>query len=155
MCSTRSRRARDPRPLGARVPRDRRRSAGARRPSARHASRVSPAPLGLLVTDEGVEDVELVGGSGKPPLLELARHRNQPLRCRGEILARERPSPCVRPCAAVSEDPAGEDEPRLVLRAQLREGLQVGVVEEGVRDVELGLDVGLLRCRPDGTPHHP
>ena len=109
-----------------------------------------PPPRGLLVADEGVEHVELVGGPGEPPLLELARHRDQPLRRGREILARDRPSPRVRPRAAVGEDAPGEDEARLVLRPQLGERLELAVVEEPVGHVELGLDVRLLRRRADG-----
>ena len=85
---------------------------------------VPRAAAALLGADEGVQDVELVRGPCKPALLELARHRDQPLGRSGEILARDRPSPRVGPRAAVGEDAPSEDEARLVLRPQLRERLQ-------------------------------
>ena len=87
-------------------------------------ARASPSPLELLRADEGVQHVELVGGPREPPLLELARHRDQPLRRGGEILARDRAPPRVRPRAAVGEHAAREDEARLVLRPQLGERLR-------------------------------
>ena len=105
--------------------------------------------LELLRADEGVQHVELVRGPREPALLELARHRDQPLRRGGEILARDRPPPRVRPRAAVSEHAARQDEPRLVLRPQLRERLRTALVEEPVGHVELRLDVRLARGRAD------
>ena len=105
--------------------------------------------LELLRADERVQHVELVGGPREPTLLELPRHRDQPLGRGGEILARDRPAPRVRPGAAVSEHAARQDEARLVLRPQLRERLRAALVEEPVRHVELRLDVRLARGRPD------
>ena len=107
------------------------------------------SPLELLRADECVQHVELVGGPREPTLLELPRHRDQPLRRGREILARDRTPPRVRPGAAVSEHAAREDEARLVLRPQLRESLRTTLLEEPVRHVELRLDVRLARGRPD------
>ena len=91
----------------------------------------------------GVEHVELVRGPAESALLELARHRDQALGGGREILARDGAAPRVRARAAVAEDAPGEHEPGLVLRRQLGERGELVVVEEPVRDVELGLDVGL------------
>ena len=64
------------------------------------------APLELLVPAERVEHVELEGRARKPTLLELTRHRDQPLRRRRDVLARDRPAPCVCARAPVAEDAA-------------------------------------------------
>ena len=53
-----------------------------------------------------------------------------------------RPSPNTR---------RASDEPRLVLRPQLRERLGAALLEEPVGHVELRLDVRLARGRPDGA----
>ena len=108
-------------------------------------------PLRLLGADEGVEHVELVRRAREPTLLELARHRDQPLGGGGEVLARDRAAPGVGARAAVGEDAAREHESRLVLRPQLRERRRSALVEEPLRDVELRLDVGLARGRADGA----
>ena len=99
----------------------------------------------LLLADEGVEHVELVRGSAESALLELAGHRDQALGRGGEILPRDGAAPGVRAGAAVAEDAPGKHEPGLVLGRQLRERGELVVVEEPLRDVELGLDVGLAR----------
>ncbi len=101
------------------------------------------AAVELLLADEGVEHVELVRGAAEPALLELARHRDQPLGGSREILARDCAAPRVGARAAVAEDAPGQHEPGLVLRRQLRERGELVVVEEPLRDVELGFDVGL------------
>ena len=44
---------------------------------------------------------------------------------------------------------ARRDETRLTLRLQLGDRLEIGVVEDPVRQVELGLDVRLLGPRPE------
>src|SRR5262249_11039258 len=102
----------------------------------------------LLVADEPVEDAELVRAAREPALLELSGHREPPLTDGGEVLPRAATPPRVRARAAVGEDAAGEHEPFLVLRAQLGERRQVVVVQQGRRQVELGLDVCLAA---DGT----
>ena len=90
------------------------------------------APPQLLVAGEGVENVQLVRGAGKPPLLELARHGDQPLAGGAEVLARGRPSPRVRAGAAVGEHAAGDDEPVLLARPQLRQRGDVVLLQEPV-----------------------
>ena len=103
----------------------------------------------LLLAGEPVEHVELVGGPGEPALLELARHRDQPLGRGGDVLARSAAAPGVGARAAVGEDAPCEHEPLLVLGPQLGEGARLLVVEEARRQVELGLDVRLVAVRPD------
>ena len=103
----------------------------------------------LLLADEGVEHVELVGGAAEAALLELARHRDQALGGGGEVLARDGAAPGVGARAAVAEDAPGQHEPGLVLGRQLGERGELVVVEEPLRDVELGLDVGLAAGRAD------
>ena len=107
------------------------------------------APAQLLLADEAVEDVELVRRPAEPALLELARHRDQPLGGGGEILARHGAAPGVGARAAVGEDAPREHEAGLVLGRQLREAAQLLVVEEALRHVELGLDVRLRPRRAD------
>ena len=102
----------------------------------------------LFVPDRGVEHVELVGRSPETALLELAGHRDQALGGCGEILARHRAPPRVGAGPAVPKDAAREHETLLnrtlfVLRCQVREPAELLVVEEPLRDVELGLDVCL------------
>ena len=82
--------------------------------------------------------------AGEPSLLELAGHRQEPLDERGQILARDGASPGVGARAAVGEDAARGDEAFLARRPQLRDRLEPWVVEDPIRQVELGLDVGLL-----------
>ena len=103
----------------------------------------------LLVSREGVEDVELVRGPRETPLLELSRHRDQPLGRRGKVFACDRASPCVCTGAAVGEDPPRERQARLVLRLQVGERRDLAVVEEAFGYLQLGLDVRLASCGPD------
>ena len=109
---------------------------------------VTAAP-GLRLAAEGVEHVELVGGAAEPALLELARHRDQPLRRGREILARDAAAPRVGARAPVREDAAREHEPLLVVGAQLGERLEALLVQQALRQVELGLDVRLAGARAD------
>ena len=118
--------------------------------SARQAVARVPSSRSLFLADEGVEHVELIRRSAEPTLLELARHRDQPLGRSGQILPRDRAAPGVRPRTTVGEDAPCENEPRLVLRPQLRQRFEITVVEEAVRDVELSFDVGLRPGLPDG-----
>jgi hypothetical protein len=106
-----------------------------------------PTPAQLLLPGEGIEDVELVGGPGKPALLELPGHRHQPLDERRQLLARHVAPPGVGARAPVGEHTAGGHEGRFALGPQLRDRGQVGVVEDPVREVQLGLDVRLGRAR--------
>ena len=108
------------------------------------------APLELLVSAEGVEHVELEGRARKPTLLELTRHRDQPLRRRRDVLARDRPAPRVCARAPVAENPARDDESGFAFRPQLRERRHVVLVEESVRNVELCFDVRLGSGGTDG-----
>ena len=117
-------------------------------PSSRQASRGLGAPAQLLVAAEGVEDGELVRGPREPPLLELAGHRQQPLAERGDVLARRAPAPGVRARPPSANDPPREHDALLVLRPQLGERLERLLVEQPVRQVELGLDVGLAPPGP-------
>jgi hypothetical protein len=103
----------------------------------------------LLLAGEGVEDVELVRGPREAPLLELAGHGDEALDERGQVLARDRPPPGVGARAPVGEDPAGGDEALLPGGPELGDRFQLGVVEDAVGEVELGLDVGLLRAGPE------
>ena len=112
-------------------------------PSSRHAIRGLATAAKLLLAAVRVEHVELVRGPGQSPLLELAGHRDQPLGGRGEVLARHGAAPRVGARAAVREDAAREHEAGLVLRRQLRERGELLVLEEALRQVELGFDVGL------------
>ena len=101
------------------------------------------APLQLLVAAEAVEHLELVRGTREPPLLELAGHGDDALDRGGHVLAGGRPPPRVRARAPVAEHPPRDEQGVLVL------GPEVGQLLELVRDVELGLDVGLRAGRPD------
>ena len=102
-----------------------------------------PTASELVLAAVGVEHVELVRRPCEPALLELAGHRDQALGGGGEILARHRAAPGVRPRAAVGEDAPSEHEARFVLGRELGEPGELLVLEEAVRQVELGLDVGL------------
>ena len=104
-------------------------------------------PTPLVVAHEGVEHVELVRRPREPALLELARHRDEPLGERRHVLASHAPPPGVRARPAVGEDPAREHEPFLVGRAELRERLEL--VEQSFGKVELGFDVRLVAVRAD------
>ena len=94
---------------------------------------------------EGVERRQLIGGPGEPPLLELAAHRKQRLDRGRHVLPRGAPAPGIGARPPVGEDPPREDERLLAFRpelCELTEGLVVG-------QVELRLDIGLVRGRPD------
>ena len=58
----------------------------------------------LLLACERVEDVELVRGPRQAALLELARHGDQPLHERRQLLAGNAPAPGVGARATVGED---------------------------------------------------
>src|SRR5205814_1176441 len=103
----------------------------------------------LLLADEGIEHVELVGRPGEATLLELARHRDQALGRGREVLPRDGAAPGVGARPAVGEDPAREREARLVLGLKLGERLHALLVEEALWQVELGLDVRLAAAGPD------
>ena len=103
----------------------------------------------LLLAGERVEQIELVRGPGEPALLELARHRDQALGGRRQVLARGAAPPRIGPGSAVGEHPSREHEPFLVLRAELGETRQRLVLEEPGRRLELRLDVGLGGVGPD------
>ena len=105
----------------------------------------------LVGAAERVQRFELVARPGEPALLELAGHREEPLRGRREIFARDRPPPRVRASAPVREDAAREHHPRLSCWTNLLDRRQIVFPEQRLRDVELGLDVRLLACRPDGS----
>ncbi len=101
------------------------------------------APAQLLLAAEPVEHLELVRRPREPALLELAGHRDDTLDGRGDVFARRRAAPCVRPRAPVAEDTPRYEQRVLVLRPQL------GELVELLGQVELGLDVRLLARRPD------
>ena len=103
----------------------------------------------LRLAGEPVEQVELVGGPGEAALLELPRHRHEPLGRGGHVLARSAAAPGIGARAAVREDAPCEHEPLLVLGPQLGKRARLLVVEEARRRVELGLDVRLVAVRPD------
>src|SRR3954465_13038150 len=107
------------------------------------------AALRLFLAGERVEHVELVPGSREAALLELAGHRDQALGRGGGVLARGGAAPRVGAGAAVGEHAAGEDETVLALGPELGECLQLLVLEEMRRELELRLDVGLVPVRPD------
>src|SRR5262249_6305654 len=96
--------------------RDRVRVAGELLVAAPRRDEVAPREAGLaptcelLATAERIEHVELERRLGEPPLLELSRHRNEPLSCGRDVLARDGAAPCVRARATVAEDAAREDE---------------------------------------------
>ena len=82
------------------------------------------AQLQLVVADERVEHIELVRRPAEPALLELSRHRDQPLPGCGEVLAGRAAPPGIRASPPVREDPAGDEQPFLVLGTKLRERLE-------------------------------
>ena len=109
------------------------------------------APAGTLVRpDERVEEVELVRRSRETALCELPREDEQALGRCDDVLAGDAPAPRVSARAPVRRHAAGDDEPRLVVRAQVAKRLEPLLVEESVRDVELRLDVRLAPGRADG-----
>ena len=111
-----------------------------------------PAPE-LPLAGEPVEQIELVRRTGEAALLELPRHRDEPLGRRRDVFARGAPAPRVRTCATVREDAPGEYEAVLALRSQFRECARL-LVEEALGRLELGLDVRFVAVRPDeaGVP---
>ena len=111
-------------------------------------ARLAPAAP-LLLAAEGVEHVELVGRPAEAALLELARHRDQPLGRGGEVLARDAAAPRVGARAPVREHAAREHEALLAVGPQLGERLEALLVEHPVGHVQLGLDVGLAGARAD------
>src|SRR5439155_12114353 len=109
----------------------------------------SRAALLLGVADERVENLELIRGSAKSPLLELPRHCDQPVRRAGHVLPGGASAPGVSAGPAVGEDAPGQHEALLVAGAELRQGFEAVLLEERRRQVELGLDVRLLALRAD------
>ena len=127
-------------PCPARSPRSARPAAAARRaarraPPRRCASssrcrrggrelspgaRVVGAQTKVLLADERVENVELERRPREAALLELARHGEQPLDERGEILARDGAAPGVGSGAPVARRPAGRRRVRPRPRAGAR-----------------------------------
>ena len=89
-----------------------------------------------------------MGGPREAALLELPRHGEQPLHERRQILARDRAAPCVGTRAAVGEHASRGHEALLSRGTQLGDRLEARVVEQLLREVELGLDVGFLRAGP-------
>ena len=120
-----------------------RRPARARRAGARPGGGAAPRPTKASRTSSWWD------GPGEAALLELAGHGEQPLDERREILARDRAAPRVRARAPVREDAPRGHEPLLAGRPQLGDGFQRRVVEDPLGEVELGLDVGLLRPRAE------
>ena len=88
-------------------------------------------------------------GARQATLLELARHGDESLDERGQLLARDAPAPGVGARASVGEDPARGDQGRFVGGLQLGDRREVGVVEDPVREIELGLDVRLVGARAE------
>ena len=90
---------------------------------------------------------ELMRWPGEPSLRELAREGEQPVRGGDEIVASDRPPPRVGTRAPVGRYPPGDDEARLVFGTQVAERLEPVLLEESLRNVQLGLDVRLgPRC---------
>ena len=79
----------------------------------------------------------MIGRSCQAPLLELARHRDDPLDRRRNVLACRSAAPGIRPRPSVGEDAPRDEQRVLVLGAQL------GQLVELVRQVDVGFDVGL------------
>ena len=121
----------------------------ARSPELPPGAGVFRAQPEVLLANEGVESVELEGRTRQSPLLELARHGEQPLDERCELLARHRPAPGVRPRAPVREDAPCGDESVIVLGPKFGERREALVVEDALGKVEVRLDVGLARTRPE------
>jgi hypothetical protein len=82
-------------------------------------------------------------------LLELPRHRDQPLADGGHVLPRRAATPRIRPRAAVREDAPREHEAFLSLGPKLRQRREVVFVEQPVGQVELCLHVCLVAGRPN------
>jgi hypothetical protein len=109
---------------------------------APRTSELAPQAM-LLVTNERVEDVELERRPSEAPLFELARHREEALHERSELLPRNAPAPRVCPRPAVDEDSTSRDETALALGPKLGDGVETAFLEEAVGKIELGLDVRL------------
>ena len=88
------------------------------------------APPELVFADERVEHAELIRGPGEASLLELSRHREQPLADGCEVLARGAAAPRVGARSSVREDAPREHEPLLVLGPELGERGKFVLVEE-------------------------
>ncbi len=112
----------------------------------------SPGPL--VGPREGVEEFELVRRSREAPLRELPGEREEALGPGDDVLARDAAAPGVRPRAAIRRDAARDDETGLVVRAEVAKRLEALLVEEPLRNVELGLDVCLAAVGADrgGVP---
>ena len=102
------------------------------------------AQVPLLVADEGVQRVQLVGRPRQPALFELPRHRQQTLACGGQILASGASPPGVRARASVGEHPPGQHQTVLTLGPQVGQRFEALLLEQAGGDVELRLDVGLF-----------
>jgi hypothetical protein len=119
-----------------------------RRELAPRKSRLRAAPQ-LLVAEEGIEHSELVRGTSEAALLELPRHRDQPLADDGQILPGRGPPPRIRARTPVREDAARQHEAVLVLGPQLGQGRELLLVEQTGGQIELGLDVRLVALGAD------
>jgi len=70
----------------------------------------------LFLAAEAVEHLELVGRPSKPPLLELAGHRDDALDRRGDVLPGGSSAPGVGARASVPKDSPRDEQRILVLR---------------------------------------
>ena len=121
----------------------------------RHAQPRAPAEL--LLAAVGIENVELIRRARQPALLELARHRHEPLGRGRHVLARRRAAPGVRAGAPVPEHAPGDDDVFLALGPQLEQRQDVVLLERARRSLELGLDVriGALGAHEPGVAARP
>src|SRR5207244_1592350 len=89
--------------------------------------KLAPRRSERLAVDAGeaVEQLELVRGAGQPPLLELARHRNDPLDGGGNVLAGRSTAPGIRTRPPVCEHAPRDQQRVLVLRSKVGELLQL------------------------------
>ena len=112
------------------------------------------APAELLVAAVGIENVELIRRASQPALLELARHRHEPLGGGRHVLARRRAAPGVRARAPVPEHAPGDDDVFLAVGPQLEQRQDVVLLERARRRLELGLDIriGALGAHERGVP---
>ena len=109
--------------------------------------RLAP-PLGLLGTAERVEHVELERRTRQPALLELPRHRDEPLGRRGDVFPRHGAAPRVRPRAPVAEDAPRDRRAPPRLRDAARRVRRAPRPRRSRGHVQLRLDVCL---RPLGA----
>jgi hypothetical protein len=100
-------------------------------------------PALLLVPEEGIENVQLVGRPREPALLELAGHGDEPLAGGGEIFSRSGAAPGIRARAPVREDTSRHNELLLVFGTELGERDELVLVEQSGGKVKLGLHIGL------------